>query len=336
MENAVIEAVDLRRTFTVRTGWLRPEVSHIDAVRGISLQVGRGELFGLLGQNGAGKTTTIKMLNTLLIPTSGSARVAGFDVVAQAREVRERIGFVFGGDRGLYDRLSALENLRYIALLYRVPHRQQRSRIAELIELVGLTGREHERVQGYSRGMRQRVHLARGLLTSPEVLFLDEPSIGLDPVGARQMRATMADLAASGVTILLTTHYIAEAEELCNRVAVVADGRVRALGSAEELKRRADGRRVLEVEVFGMDDAHLERIRALPHVLSAAVETRGATQLLAVQTDVAVDVQAEVITKLRPLRLGRVDARTPTLEDAYVAIVSGGVGDEVVGSGAVA
>src|SRR5204862_7398548 len=172
----------------------------IEAVRGISFSIEKGELFGLLGPNGAGKTTTIKMLITLLIPTSGTASVLGFDVVKDAREVRKRIGYVFGGERGLYERLSGLDNLRYFAELYGVPPREQRKRIAELLELVGLTGREKEKVEGYSRGMRQRLHIARGLLHDPPVVFLDEPTIGVDPVGARELRATIASLTEAGKT----------------------------------------------------------------------------------------------------------------------------------------
>jgi ABC-type transport system involved in cytochrome c biogenesis ATPase subunit len=141
------------------------------------------------------------MLITLLIPTSGSASVLGFDVVRDAREVRRRIGYVFGGDRGLYERLSAYDNLRYFAELYAVPAREQRRRIDELLDLVGLAGREKERVEGYSRGMRQRLHIARGLLHDPPVVFLDEPTLGVDPVGARELRTTIASLAESGKTV---------------------------------------------------------------------------------------------------------------------------------------
>src|SRR5437763_6682460 len=193
---AVIEVDELKRTYKTTTGIVRRRRLEVEAVRGISFEVGEGELFGLLGPNGAGKTTTIKMLITLLLPTAGEARVLGFDVVRDAREVRRRIGYVFGGDRGLYERLSALDNLRYFAELYAVPPREQKRRIAELLDLVGLAGREKERVEGYSRGMRQRLHVARGLLHDPPVLFLDEPTIGLDPVGARELRATIASLTA--------------------------------------------------------------------------------------------------------------------------------------------
>src|SRR5438105_7493734 len=201
---AVVEAHELKRTYRTTTGVLRRRPLLVEAVRGISFEVGEGELFGLLGPNGAGKTTTIKMLITLLLPTAGEARVLGFDVVRDAREVRKRIGYVFGGDRGLYERLSALDNLRYFAELYGLSGKRQRARIKEVIELVGLAGREQERVEGYSRGMRQRLHIARGILHDPQVVFLDEPTIGVDPVGARDLREMIAGLAAAGKSVLLT------------------------------------------------------------------------------------------------------------------------------------
>ncbi|WP_346124840.1 ABC transporter ATP-binding protein [Micromonospora coerulea] len=322
MSEYAIEAAGLRRTYRSRTGWLRPQRREVEAVRGVDLTVGNGELFGLLGPNGAGKTTTIKLLNTLLIPTAGTARICGHDVVTETREVRRRIGYVFGGDRGLYDRLSARDNLRYFAELYGVPGREQKRRIAELLELVRLDGRENERVEGYSRGMRQRLHIARGLLHRPRVLFLDEPSIGVDPVAARELRQTVAELAATGTTVLLTTHYMAEADELCGRIAVIANGSIQALGTPAELRHHADGRQVLEVEAYGVTDAQLARIHALPGVREASVMVAGAAQTLTVQSDAGVDVQADVLRVLDGVRLGRVTARQPTLEDAYVAIVN--------------
>jgi ABC-2 type transport system ATP-binding protein len=227
----VIEVVDLKRSYTAHTGVLHRSSRKVEAVRGISFNVERGELFGLLGPNGAGKTTTIKMLITLLLPTSGTAHVLGHDVVKDARAIRQRVGYVFGGDRGLYERLSGLDNLRYFCELYAVPAREQKQRIGELLELVGLAGRERERVEGYSRGMRQRLHIARGLLHKPQVLFLDEPSIGIDPVGARELRQTVAGLVEHGTTVLLTTHYMFEADELCDRIAVIAGGEIVANGT---------------------------------------------------------------------------------------------------------
>jgi ABC-2 type transport system ATP-binding protein len=195
---AAIEVESLVRSYRSSVGILRRRRKLVEAVRGIEFSVEPGELFGLLGPNGAGKTTTIKVLTTLLLPSSGSARVLGFDVAREAREVRRRIGYVFGGDRGLYDRLSALDNLSFFADVYRVPASTKKRRIEELIELVGLAGRERERVETYSRGMRQRLHIARGLLHDPPVIFLDEPTIGLDPVGARELRQTVSSLRGRG------------------------------------------------------------------------------------------------------------------------------------------
>jgi ABC-2 type transport system ATP-binding protein len=232
----VIEADGLIRTFRRRTGPLRRASQEVAAVRGISFGIGRGELYGLLGPNGAGKSTTIKMLMTLLVPTAGTARVLGHDVVAAPARVRASVGYVSGGDKGLYERLSGWDNLRYFAELYGVPARRQRQRIGEVLDMVDLDDRARDRVEGYSRGMRQRLHVARGLLHDPPVLFLDEPTIGVDPVAARELRALIASLTRDGRTVLLTTHYMAEADELCHRIGVVARGRLLAEGTPAQLK----------------------------------------------------------------------------------------------------
>jgi ABC-2 type transport system ATP-binding protein len=293
----------------------------VHALRGISFAVERGELFGLLGPNGAGKTTTIKILTTLLLPSSCTARVLGFDPAHQAGEVRRRIGHVFGGDRGLYDRLSALDNLRYFADLYRVPVREKRRRIAEMLELVGLQGRERERVETYSRGMRQRLHIARGLLHDPEILFLDEPTIGLDPVGAREVRETIAGLREQGKTILLTTHYMYEADELCQRIAVIADGAFVAEGTPAELKARVVDRTVIEIETFGLPGELLDRLRAVRGVASVATETRDQAELVLVQSQIGAELVQALLRELDGTTVGKVIVREPTLEDAYVDLV---------------
>jgi len=315
---AVIEAQDLHRTYKTHTGTIRRRVKEIEAVRGVSFAIEKGELFGLLGPNGAGKTTTIKMLITLLIPTSGSARVLGYDVVKDAREVRKRIG----GERGVYERLSGYDNLRYFAELYGVPAKIQKQRIEELLELVGLKGREHERAEGYSRGMKQRLHVARGLLHDPEVLFLDEPTIGLDPVGARELRATIASLTDAGKTILLTTHYMFEADALCDRIAVISQGQIVAEGTPGQLKSRVESGSVTEVEVYGVPEETVERLRRLEGVLSVWVEERDQAQLLSVQTRADVQLTAAILGHLNGANVGRVSHREPTLEDAYVALVT--------------
>jgi ABC-2 type transport system ATP-binding protein len=318
----VIEAAELRRTYRTSTGTLRRRSLSVEAVRGVSFEVAEGELFGLLGPNGAGKTTTIKMLITLLLPTSGKARVLGVDVEEHAREVRKRIGYVFGGDRGLYERLSALDNLRYFAELYGVSGKAQRKRIDEVLELVGLKGREQERVEGYSRGMRQRLHIARGILHDPEVVFLDEPTIGVDPVGARELRATIASLTAAGKTVLLTTHYMFEADALCDRIAVIAKGQIVASGTPAELKRLVVEGSVVEIETFGASDEAIAALNEVPGVVSIAVEEREQAQVLVVQArDGEAPTQA-LLARLAGVRVGRVSAREPTLEDAYVQLVS--------------
>jgi ABC-2 type transport system ATP-binding protein len=286
------------------------------------LEVAPGELFGLLGPNGAGKTTTIRVLCTLLLPTSGTVRVLGLDVVDKAHEVRRQIGYVFGGDRGLYDRLSALDNLRYFAELYGLEPRQLRSRIGEVLELVGLTGRESERVEGFSRGMRQRLHLARGLLHDPPVLFFDEPTIGIDPVGAREVRRLVADLAKQGKTILLTTHYMFEADSLCDRIAVIAHGSIVAQGTPRDLKAAVSDRTVVEIEAYGVTPQVVEQIRQLEGVQSVSVEDRDQAQLLSVQSRNAGQLTTRLVQLLEGVRVDRIGTREPTLEDAYVALVT--------------
>ena len=319
---AVIEANDLIRTYKTATGTFRRKTVEVEAVRGVSFEVAEGELFGLLGPNGAGKTTTIKMLITLLIPTAGSAKVLGRDVVEDPRWVRQRIGYVFGGDRGLYERVSALDNLRYFSELYGVEAREQRTRIPYLLELVGLTGREKERVEGFSRGMRQRLHIARGLLHDPPVVFLDEPTIGVDPVGARELRATIASLTEAGKTVLLTTHYMFEADSLCDRIAVISSGRIIAEGTPSHLKSAIAERTVVEIEAYGVEETQLDLLRALPGVASVSVEERGQAQLILVQSARGLELTQELVRHLEGVKVGRVSAREPSLEDAYVALIT--------------
>ena len=317
-----IEAVDLVRTYRTHTGVVRRRPMTVDAVRGVSFEVRPGELFGLLGPNGAGKTTMIKMLITLLLPTSGTARVMGFDVVRETTAVRQRIGYVFGGDRGLYDRVSAMDNLRYFAELYGVEPSEQKGRIGALLELVGLTGRENEKVEGYSRGMRQRLHIARGLLHDPEVIFMDEPSIGLDPVGARELRQTVRSLVDAGKTVLLTTHYMFEADALCDRIAVINAGRIVAAGTGTDLKNAIADRTIVEIETFGVTDEALARLRGDDDVNAINVEDRDQSQILLVQSDRGAHITQRLLALLGDTRVGKVVAREPTLEDAYVHLIA--------------
>jgi ABC-2 type transport system ATP-binding protein len=318
-----IEVNHLQRVFKTHTGVIKRTSKEVRAVEDVSLEIQQGELFGLLGPNGAGKTTTVKMLTTLLIPTSGSASVMGSDVVKQADQVRKRIGFIFGGERGLYWRLSGIDNLRYFASLYSVDPDVSKKRIPYLLEMVGLNGRGDEYVGGYSRGMKQRLHVARTLLHDPDVLFLDEPTLGLDPVGARDFRQVILNLQSEKKTILLTTHYMYEADALCDRIAVINQGRIIALDTPGGLKQHVSDLSVVEVETFGAHEETLAKVRSLPFVDSLAVEESDQRQMLLVQTRRGAEAVPDIMAALDGQRLGRVIVREPTLEDAYVRLVGG-------------
>ncbi|MGE5373970.1 MAG: ABC transporter ATP-binding protein [Bacteroidota bacterium] len=318
-----IDVSHLRRTFTSSIGVIKRSAREIVAVDDVSFDIQEGELFGLLGPNGAGKTTTTKMLTTLLIPTGGTATVKGFDVVKEADQVRRRIGFIFGGERGLYWRLSGIDNLRYFASLYNVAPDVTKKRIEYLLDMVGLKGRGDEKVQGYSRGMKQRLHVARTLLHNPDILFLDEPTLGLDPVGAREFRQVILQLQSEKKTILLTTHYMFEADALCDRIAIINHGRIIALDTPGGLKSRVLDMNVVEVEIFGIPDATLEKLRGLPFVDALSVEDYDQKQMLLIQTARGAEAVPDILSAIDGQRVGRVVVREPTLEDAYVRLVGG-------------
>ncbi len=228
----MIEACELRRSFKAK-----------EAVAGISFSVRRGEIFGLLGPNGAGKTTTIRMLTGQIDPSSGSATVAGCDAVKERAQLKQRIGVVFE-EQNLYERLSAWHNLEFSCWLYGLPT----SRIDEVLELVRLRDRAKDGVHTFSNGMKQRLMIARALLHRPPMLFLDEPSRGLDPISAREVRQAIQQLCAEGMTILLTTHLMEEADQLCHQVAFIVNGRLVANDTPRNLKI-AHGQREMSVTV---------------------------------------------------------------------------------------
>lgn len=251
----VIEVRDLRRDYVTSKGLLRRKAQTVRAVDGVSFTVERGEIFGMLGQNGAGKTTTIKMLITLLAPTSGVCRVLGCDTFGQEKQIRPRINFIFGGEMGVYRRLSARDNLKYFGNLYGVPPRLRDERIEEILRLVDLEEAADRLAETYSKGMLQRLQIARGLINDPEIVFMDEPTVGLDPLGAHMLRDIIRRLRDAGKTVLLTTHYLPEAEELCDRMVILNRGKIAASGTpaqirgAEETMEDAYLRLIREVEV---------------------------------------------------------------------------------------
>jgi ABC-2 type transport system ATP-binding protein len=218
----MIQVRDLRRSF-----------GNVEAVKGISFDVQPGEVFGFLGHNGAGKTTTIKMLIGLLAPTSGEARIAGHDIVRERARIKPLIGVVFE-EQNLYDRMSGRDNLRFFARL----HGLNGDRVEQALERVGLADRARDAVRKYSNGMKQRLLIARALLNVPRLLFLDEPTKGLDPTAAYAIRQTVVELQRQGTTVFLTTHYMEEADALCDRVAFISEGQIIALDTPRELKLR--------------------------------------------------------------------------------------------------
>ncbi|MBR2402071.1 MAG: ABC transporter ATP-binding protein [Lachnospiraceae bacterium] len=257
MEN-IIEVKDLKREYLLKKKGVLGKKESLVAVNEISFEVKEGEIFGLLGENGAGKTTTIKMLITLLAPTSGVCKVLGLNTFGQEKEIRKKINFIFGGEMGVYRRLSARDNLKYFANLYLIEKPVAEERIEKLLKLVGLEESADQLTETYSKGMIQRLQIARGLINEPDIIFMDEPTVGLDPLGARMLRDIIRELKEQGKTILLTTHYMYEAEELCDRVALMKKGKIIALDTPEGLKQSV--RKESEEEI-SLEDVYLAMMK---------------------------------------------------------------------------
>ncbi|WP_010479473.1 daunorubicin resistance protein DrrA family ABC transporter ATP-binding protein [Thermococcus zilligii] len=314
-----IEVNDLRKSYPKRIPLPFRRVEWVEALKGVSFKVEKGELFGLLGPNGAGKTTTIKILTTLLEPSGGSAKVLGYDVVTQAREVRRRINLVAEGERTLYWRLSAYENLRYFASIYYVPKEEAEKRIRELLQLVGLWERRNDLVMGFSRGMKQRLAIAKALINDPEVLFLDEPTLGLDVQSAVFVREFVDRLVREeGKTVLLTTHYMAEAEKLCDRIAIIDHGRIIALDTPENLKKLVSGGETVEIRVKNLEPG---KVKAADERLTVSGEdpTRGTLVLRGNldEEDLPKVVESLIKAGAKVLSVERVE---PTLEDVFIKL----------------
>jgi ABC-2 type transport system ATP-binding protein len=292
------------------------------AVNGVDLHIQRGEIFGLLGPNGAGKSTTIRMLCTLLEPTSGTARVNGFDVVQQANDVRRSLGTLLAGERSIYWKLTGRENLEYFAALYHIPQAIAKKRVDELVERMELKDRANELVEKYSTGMRQRVAIAKALLARPPILLLDEPTLGLDPQAARNLRELIAQLKQEGHTILLTTHYMEEADQLSDRIGIIDTGKVIALDTPEGLKRRIDQKEVIRLEVTGWQEYIGERLRSLSEVSNLVARKQGEADLWEVnlQSNNSRALLPKVVENISQngTRLVNMNIVKPSLEDVFI------------------
>ncbi len=349
MTVAAIQTVDLGRTFRLPRTRSSAEgkggsASDLVVLDRINLDVPPGELFGLLGSNGAGKTTLIKILTTLLAPTSGSAKVDGLDVVSQAEAIRQRINMVSGGETSGYGVLTVRENLWLFSQFYGLSGREARLRIDELLSAVGLTDKADTRISHLSTGQRQKMNFCRGFVTDPKVLFLDEPTLGLDVNAARTIRRFIRNWMADrpGRTLVLTTHYMAEADELCDRIAVIDKGKVLACDTPDALKRRIQRYPIFEMAVTaGSNGWHqLDRLPGVHqcHYAESAMAngatngaTAGATTIdlkVSLKEERAVgDVVQEVIRGgSQILSIKKVE---PTLEDVFVELVGHGLMAEV-------
>ncbi|MCX8068791.1 MAG: ABC transporter ATP-binding protein [Anaerolineae bacterium] len=319
-----IETHNLGRIYTIRNRRERKIRKEIVALRDVNLQIPRGELFGLLGPNGAGKTTLIKILTTLLAPTTGWAKVAGFDVVREPQKIRPRINMVSGGEASGYGLLTVRENLWMFAQFYGLPSREANRRIEEMLRRIGLADRIHTKSSDLSTGLRQKMNIVRGFLTDPEILFLDEPTLGLDVNAARDVRRFIREWldAHPDRTILLTTHYMVEADELCDRVAIISQGRVLACDSPEALKRRLQREALFDIEITTPNGLTAAALEAIPGVRKALLtESNGIARLnLVLAEDSVLPSVIQVLTE-REIGVRHLTKREPTLEDVFVELV---------------
>jgi ABC-2 type transport system ATP-binding protein len=300
----------------------RPKMEQFTAVDGVSLQIEQGEVFGLLGPNGAGKSTTIRMLCTLLEPTSGTARVNGFDITRQANEVRRSLGTVLAGERSIYWKLTARENLEYFAALYHIPPALARRRIDALLERMELSARANDLVEKYSTGMKQRVAISKALLAQPPIVLLDEPTLGLDPQAARRVRELVSELKAEGHTILLTTHYMEEADQLSDRIGIIDQGKVIALDTPAGLKHRIQQKDVIKLEVAGWHPEMAGAIQQLPNVDNLIARHLGTDSLweISLQAGNSRAILPGIIESLSTngTRLVNMNIVQPSLEDVFI------------------
>jgi ABC-2 type transport system ATP-binding protein len=307
---------------SVRVEGLVKRFGDFTAVDRINLETRAGEIFGFLGPNGAGKSTTIRMLCGLLRPTAGRATVAGFNVALEPERVREHIGYM-SQKFSLYNDLTVLENLRFFGGLYNVPNGVLRERMAWTLEMAGLLGREGSLTATLSGGWKQRLALGCAVLHRPPILFLDEPTSGVDPVSRRKFWELIQQMAREGVTVFVTTHYMEEAE-YCNRLALIYRGRIVALGTPTELKQRAMKGELLSLEAEPLGAA-LEAVEGAPGVLDAAVF--GNALHLVVEDAAAAQSALPEHLAARGIVFARLEPIRPTLEDVFVSLTTGGAGE---------
>ncbi len=287
------------------------------AVKGISFSIKEGEIFSLLGPNGAGKTTTISMLSTLYAPTSGEATIAGHSITKHPMNVRNAIGVV-PQDLALYEDLTAKENLVFWGQMYGLSGKSLSARVDEVLEQIGLTDKAKNKVKTYSGGMKRRVNIGVGLLHKPSLLFMDEPTVGIDPQSRRAILDTVKDLNKQGMTVLYTTHYMEEAEELSNRVGIIDHGELIAIGTQKELTKQVGESETLILHIGENEDP--EALVTSFKGIKGVLEANAIDHEISVVTPSAADVMAPVVTKAneRGIKIHSIDIREPNLETVFL------------------
>jgi len=321
-----IEVRSLSKSFTVKEGPVfRKTAKTVTALDEVSFSVKKGEIFGLLGPNGAGKTTTIKTICTLIQPTSGEVYVNGHDVEKDSQRARQDLGVMLTGDRTLYWKLTGRENLEYFSALYHMDRKHAKERIHELLKLVGLEERQDTLVENYSTGMRMRLSFIKGILHEPPVLLLDEPTMSLDPQSARLIRETIQDLRKQGHAILLTTHYMEEADQLSDRVAVIDHGKIIALAPPDELKKSMMKSEVIEIEAQNIDPRVVEKLKGITNInevvssIEDASSLRGMIKVHSSDGKNAIPEMLGILVK-GGVEVSNVKIATPTLEDVFISL----------------
>jgi len=326
-----VETKALTRVFTVRKKLLRRKKAEnggsegpVTALAGVDLEIHEGELFGLLGPNGAGKTTIIKILATLLLPTAGVAKVAGFDVLKDAFQIRTRINMVSGGETSGYGLLTTRENIWMFSQFYGVPSKVAKERIDELLHTFGLWEKRDAKVRTLSSGQRQKMNMIRGFVTNPSIFFLDEPTLGLDVNASRVIREYVSSWVKSNreKTVLLTTHYMQEADDMCDRLAIIDKGLILAVDTPQNLKRRLKKETTFRLEVDPLKDA--ARFKAIPGVKNFSLTSDGGASLakltFILEDESAVsDIVSEVVRQ--GSKIHYLQKSEPTLEDVFISMV---------------
>ena len=313
----------MHNLYQLRGNGKKEDPKELVALDDVNLEICPGELFGLLGPNGAGKTTLIKILTTLLSPSSGAAFVAGYDVSKSPELVRPRINMVSGGESSGYGLLTVRENLWMFSQFYGIPSDEANNRIKDLLEVVGLGDRINTKSSDLSTGLRQKMNIVRGFMTDPEVLFLDEPTLGLDVGASRDVRKFIQTWVEQNrqKTLLLTTHYMVEADELCDRVAIINEGKVLACDTPERLKRELQRDAIFRIKVNSLNGTSVNTFKEIPGVKKVTGEAfDGYSQLEFILDE--DDVLGGIITKMtdNDIHMLNFEKREPTLEDVFVSL----------------